>query len=87
MSFSSLAYICSSSWSPTMVSTWLTSSLMSPSSAMLSCFLVFFGWRLATDSRNTNSLQAFTKMLLAASEREMPSTCLPMLFSRPTRGV
>ena len=47
----------------------------------LGCFLA------ATDSRNTNSLQALMKMPDAASEREMPSTVLPMAFSRPTSGV
>ena len=40
-----------------------------------------------TVSRNWNSLQALMKMLLATSLRLMPSTNLPMLFSRPTSGV
>ena len=43
--------------------------------------------RAPTFSRNWNSLQALMKMLLAASERLMPSTNLPMLLSRPTSGV
>ena len=38
-------------------------------------------------SRNWNSLQALIKIELAASLRLMPSTNLPIAFSRPTSGI
>ena len=65
-----------------------TLSLTQEAPEPLSAFLVFLGARrTVTDSRNWNSLQALIKMLLATSDREMPSTNLPMDLSLPTSGV
>ena len=56
--------------------------------AVVHGFLGLCGARRAlTVSKNWNSLQALMKMVLATSEREMPSTNLPMDFNLPTRGV
>ena len=61
----------------------------SGSSLSAAVFFLPLGLRVRppTFSKNWNSLQALMKMVEAAAERLMPSTNLPMLFSRPTRGV